>query len=172
MPVPIHVPPPQAHAPSPAAPTDAVNEEEAEEEIDILISSLAITKSRLELYFCKANLAFSYPTGFFADGRKHTIYDILCQPQHRDYYHVMMGLGGTSFRLQARIPPSFLDITGRIESKLDVHNLDTMVVIALARRASDFLGSVHGSDFDNLWTEGEEFPLAFKGLPNLHTQII
>ena len=83
-----------------------------------------------------------------------------------------MGLGGTSFRLQAHIPPSFLDITGRIESKLDVHNPDTMVVVAVARRASDFLARVHGSDFDNLWTEGEEFPLVFKCLPNPHTQII
>ena len=153
-------------------PATAADEDEAEEEIDILISSLAVTESRPELYFCEANLALSYPTGFFADGRKCLIYDILCRPQHRDYYRVVMGLGGTSCRLQARIPPSFLDITGRIESKLDVHNLDTMVVIAAARRASDFLGSVHGSDFDNLWTEGEEFPLAFKGLPNLHTQII
>jgi hypothetical protein len=83
-----------------------------------------------------------------------------------------MGLGGTSFSLQARIPPSFLDITGRIESELDVRNPDTMIVVAAARRASDFLASVHGSDLDNLWTEGEEFPLLFKCLPNPHTQII
>jgi hypothetical protein len=76
------------------------------------------------------------------------------------------------FRLQTRIPPSFLDITGRIENELDVRNPNTMVVAAATRRASDFLACVHGSDFDNLWTEGEEFPLAFKCLPNPHTQII
>ena len=78
-----------------------------------------------------------------------------------------MGLGGTSFRLQERIPPSFVNITGRIENKLNFRNSDTMVVVAAKRRASDFLASIHGSDFDNLWTEGEEFPLAFKCLPKI-----
>ena len=130
------------------------------------------TESRPTLYFGEANLTLSYPTVFFADGRKHIIFDILCQPQHRDNYRVVMGLGGTSFRLQARIPPSFVDITGRIETELDFRNSDTMVVVVAARRASNFLASIHGLDFDNLWTEGEESPLAFKCLLNPHTQII
>jgi hypothetical protein len=62
----------------------------------------------------------------------------------------MMGLGGTSFHLQACIPPSFLNIMHRIKNMLDVRNPDTMVIIAATRRASDFLTSIHGSDFKSL----------------------
>ncbi len=142
---PPHVPPPHA-VPPPAA------DEDEEEKIDDLISSLPITESRPALYFGKSNIAIAYPMGFFADGRKRLIYDVLCRAQHRDYFRVVMGLSGTLFRLQARIPPSFLDITGQIENELDVCNPDTMVVVAAMRRASDFLACVHGSDFDNLWT--------------------
>jgi hypothetical protein len=147
--------------------------EDDEEEFDEdFISSLAITESKLVLFFGESNIAIAYPTGFFADGRKRLIYNVLCRAQHRDYYRVVMGLGGISFSLQARIPPSFLNITGRIENELDVRNPDTMVVVPATRRTSNFLASVHSSDFDNLWTEGDKFPLAFKCLPSPHTQII
>ena len=169
MPVPPPVPPVPTRNFTPLPIPDA--DEDDEEEIDDF-SSLTITESRPVLYFGESNIAIAYPTGFFADGRKSLIYDVLCRSKHRDYYRIVMGLGGTSFSLQARIPPSFLNITGRIENELDVRNPDTMVVVAATRRASDFLASVHGSDFDNLWTDGKEFPLAFKCLPNPHTQII
>ena len=65
MPVPIRVPPPQVRVPpSQAVLTAAANEDE-EEEIDVMLYSLAITKSRPTLYFGEANLALSYPTFFF-----------------------------------------------------------------------------------------------------------
>ena len=118
-----------------------VADEDDEEEIDNF-SSLTITKSRPVLYFGESNIAIAYLTGFFADRRKRLIYYVLFRAQHRDYYRIVMGLGGTSFSLQARIPPSFLNITGRIENKLDVRNPKTMVVVATTRRTSNFLANV------------------------------
>ncbi len=165
MPVPIRAPPPAIPAPA-AAP------KEDKEDIKDIISSLTIMESRPTLFFGNFNIAIAYPTGFFADGRKRLIFDILCQAQHRDYYRVVMRGAGMLFCLQARIPPAFLDITGWIENKLDVHNPDTMVVVAATRRTSNFFLSVYGSNFESMWTKGQEFPLAFKNLPNPHTQII
>jgi hypothetical protein len=155
MPFPICVPPPDIPAPA-AAP------KEDEEDIKELISSLAIMESRPALFFEDSNIAVAYPTGVFVNGRKRLIFDILCQAQHRDYHRIVMGLGGTSFCLQARIPPAFLDITGQIKNELDVRNPDTMVIIAATRRTSDFLASINGSDCKSMWTKGQEFQLAFK----------
>ncbi len=99
MPVLIRVPPPVVPAPA-AAP------KKYKEDIKEFISSLAITESRPALFFFDSNIAVAYPTGFFANGRKCLIFDILCQAQQRDYYRIVMGLGGLSFHLQARIPSS------------------------------------------------------------------
>jgi hypothetical protein len=165
MPVPISVPPP-------VVPALAAAPEEDKKDIKDMIFSLAITESRPALFFDNFNIAIAYPTGFFADGHKCLIFDILCQAQHHDYYRVMMGGGGTSIRLHACTPLAFLDITGRIKNKLDVRNPDTMAIVAATMRTSDFFASVYGSDFESMWTNGQEFPLVFKCLPSLHTQII
>ncbi len=111
MPVPFRVPPPVIPAPA-AAP------EEDKEDIEELISSLTITESRPMLFFDDLNIVVAYPKGFYANGRKRLIFDILCQAQHRNYYRVVMGLSGTSFCLQACISWPSLTSWGRSRTSL------------------------------------------------------
>ena len=72
-------------------------------------------------------------TGFFKDGRKRIIADFLVRSVHKDNFRVTVGESGTSFCLQSKLSPSFLNALGRAKHEFDPLDHNTFVLTASIR---------------------------------------
>ena len=117
-------------------------------------------------------VAIMHNTGFFRDGRKRIIADFLVRNVHKDNFRVTVGASGTSFCLQSRLPPSFVDALGRAEQEFDPLDYDTFVITTSIRSTVDLLAYTQGTDFDSMWTNGNDYKLQFACNPNPNVQLI
>ena len=104
-------------------------------------------------------------TGWCKDGRKRVIIDFRVPSQHMSNFKVTTPTD-TSFLLQSRLPSYFLDAAARAFTEFDEADPDTYVYIAGIRSTVDNIADIYGSDFDNVWSEGNLYELPFKCNPN------
>lgn len=116
-------------------------------------------------------LSIGYKTGFLSDGRQRAVRDYLVRSTHIDNFRISMP-SATSLLVQTRVPALFLDAMGRAEFEFDPNHQDTYVYIAGMRDTVDDIAEFHGSDFDNVWSNGVQYTLPFKCNPNPNVQLI
>jgi hypothetical protein len=111
------------------------------------------------------------PTGYFSDGCKQIVHDVLVQSTHRDNFRVTMSKV-TSFLLQTRLPAIFLDAMSRAQHKFDPNHCDTYVLVAGMRTTIEDLANWYGSGFENVWSSGTTHQPSFKCNPKPNVQLI
>jgi hypothetical protein len=111
-------------------------------------------------------------TEWFYDGYRRVINDFHVPSMFKDNFRVTLSKSGTFFRLQTRISPTLLNAADRVEQEFDPRNRDTSTIISSICQTVNVIANDLGTDFDNQWSEGNEYALPFPCNPLLHVGIV
>ena len=108
-------------------------------------------------------------TTYLEDGSRQVYYDYLVNTQAGENFNVTVSEDGLSLKLQAKIPRAFIDLGARARAEFDVSYANSRVIMSGFRSTVDDIVKTVGTDFDNIWSQGQIDPLPFacRGNPNM-----
>jgi len=154
-------------------------EEEADEDWDgadelqqLMGKQLSIGQRFTHYDFSERYHRVTSVTEWFSDGFKRVINDFHVPSVFKDNFRVTPSKDGTFFTLQTRICPTLLNASDRAEDEFDPSNRDTSTIVSSIRETVNVIAGALGTDFDNQWSEGNEYILPFVCNPLPHMGIV
>ena len=155
-------------------------EEEAEEDWDgaddvlqqLMGKQLSIGQRFTHYDFNERYHRVTSVTEWFSDGFKRVINDFHVPSVFKDNFRVTPSKDGTFFTLQTRICPTLLNASDWAEDEFDPSNRDTSTIVSSIRETVNVIAGALGTDFDNQWSEGNEYVLPFVCNPLPHMGIV
>ena len=181
MPLPAQALPAQEVPAAASDEEEAIMEEEAEEVISpdgievlqqLMGRQLSVGQRFTHYDFSERYHRVTSVTEWFSDGFRRVINDFHVPSMFKDNFRVTPSKNGTFFHLQTRISPTLLNAADRAEQEFDPSNRDTSTILSSIRQTVNVIANALGTDFDNQWSEGNEYALPFVCNPLPHVGIV
>ncbi len=161
---------PAQEVPAAAGDEEAIMEEEAEEVISpdgmevlqqLMGRQLSVGQQFTHYDFTECYHHVTSVTEWFSDGFCRVINEFHVPSMFKDNFYVTPSKNGTFFHLQTRISPTLLNAADRAEQEFDPSNRVTSTILSSIRQTVNVIANALGTDFDNQWSEGNEYALPF-----------
>ena len=146
--------------------------EEVEFPLEDQMREMSVSDAVTRYEFNERYHMLMHPTEWLQNGHRSVICDFHVTSQHKDNFRATITPSGRAFLLQTRVHPTFLNAADRAIFEFDAKHGDTSAIIASTRQTVNVIAQDHGTDFDNLWSEGSEYILPFPCNPNPHFGIV